>query len=37
MSIISMTAVFLCLTVLDHGIQTASCDGMLACYWFNYS
>ena len=28
---------FLCLTVLHRGIQTASCDGMLACYWFNYT
>jgi hypothetical protein len=27
--------VVLCLTVFDRGIQTASCDGMLTCYWFN--
>jgi hypothetical protein len=27
----------LCLTVFDRGIETASCDGMLTCYWFNYS
>jgi hypothetical protein len=27
----------LCLTVFDHGINTASCDGMLTCYWLNYS
>jgi hypothetical protein len=23
--------------VFDRGIQTASCDRMLTCYWFNYS
>jgi hypothetical protein len=32
-----LTLVVLCLTVFDRGIQTASCDGMLTCYWFNYS